>query len=104
MVHQVRRALVHATAHATEAEAPAFATEGHQVALAAMCYMESLEIGVLGLIYLDSNSIPDVVEAAPRITDWATRSSLSMGNWVSRHSIIRDMSHFNSEPPLIHCP
>ena len=32
MIHQIRRALVHAPSHATGAETPAFATERHQVA------------------------------------------------------------------------
>lgn len=61
--------------------------------------MDSLEQGVLGLIYLDSNAIPDVVEVIPQMQQWAARSSLSMGNWVSRHSVIKDLSLYNVKTP-----
>jgi len=54
--------------------------------------LDSLEWGVCGIVYVGTNPIPDVVEVAPRVKQWADTSSQSMGNWISRQSIIKDLA------------
>lgn len=64
--------------------------------------MDSLEQNVYGLIYLDSTVVPDVIEIIPLMQKWASKSALSLGNWVSRYSIIMDLSFYRvSTPSLI---
>jgi len=47
---------------------------------------------VAGIIYPKTNSIPDIMELVPKLKTWISSTSQSMGNWVSREKILRDLS------------
>jgi len=63
--------------------------------------LDTLEHGVWGIVYAGKNPIPDVTEVAPRVKAWADTSMQSMGNWISRQSIVNDFVGYPDASPRL---
>lgn len=53
---------------------------------------ENLTSGVLAVIYPRKPLVLDVVDLTPRVKRWAESTDQSMGNWVSKEDILKDLS------------
>lgn len=53
---------------------------------------------VVSVIYPNDTPVLDVVDLLPRINQWVTTTPQSMGNWVSKGSIIQDLKVIKIKP------
>ena len=51
----------------------------------------NLRTGVSAVIYPNIKSVPDIMDLTLQMNKWISKTSLSMGNWTSKESIIQDM-------------
>lgn len=60
-------------------------------------YYDSLRSGVSAIIYPKKTSVPDIIDLTLKMNRWIRKTSLSMGNWTSKESVVQDMEPLKTE-------
>lgn len=62
---------------------------------------DSYTANVVGIIYPNDTPVLDIVDLLPKISRWVNTTPQSIGNWVSKESIIQDVSAYKiNEVPV----
>lgn len=59
--------------------------------------LDSYTANVVSVFYPNETPVLDIVELLPRMNQWVNTTPQTIGNWVSKESIIQDISAFNSK-------